>query len=185
VTSSRSSDRWVPLPASGSGPPVLRRHCIPAPPTPLAAPRDYWTAAPLKRSAAPLLEKHWAPITTIPPQVRPPAHPPHSTQAVTAASKSVTPPPEAPKPPGAMVARPAEIVTPRLPVSSSQTVTRLCVGCGKPLEGKRPQAKAHAAACRQRAYRRRKKGAGQAPSQGENGREPEPEVGGLTHRLAS
>jgi hypothetical protein len=34
---------------------------------------------------------------------------------------------------------------------------RVCQGCGLPLEGKRQQAKHHGSACRQRAYRIRKK----------------------------
>ena len=57
----------------------------------------------------------------------------------------------------------SEIVT-SVPTRLPQTVTRLCVGCGQPLEEKRPQARAHDAACRQRAYRRRKKAAREAPA---------------------
>lgn len=55
------------------------------------------------------------------------------------------------------VTRLGESITPDSVTVWSQTVTRLCIGCGKPLTGKRPQAKTHGAACRQRAYRLRLK----------------------------
>ncbi|MCH7999084.1 MAG: hypothetical protein IIA91_06355 [Chloroflexi bacterium] len=49
------------------------------------------------------------------------------------------------------------------------------------MEGKRPQAKAHGAACRQRAYRRQKKAAAQARDQREAGRQVEPQQADLVH----
>ncbi len=67
-----------------------------------------------------------------------------------------------------------------IPPLLSQTVTRLCVGCGKPLEGKRPQAKSHGAACRQRAYRQQKKAA-ETQNQREAGHQAEPQQVDLAH----
>lgn len=172
-------DYWIPLPATGSGPPVLGRHWTPAASTPSAPPRDYWTPARLNDSAVPVLERHWACSTPLPGQTAPVRASADSEETITVArntsgrltdcltllDRTATPVPQ--------------IATPTHLDSSPQTVTRLCVGCGNPLEGKRPQAKAHGAACRQRAYRQRKKEARQTLDQRENGRGSEPELAGL------
>jgi len=169
-------DYWIPLPATGSGPPVLRRRWTPAAPTPSAPPRDCWTPAPLNHCAVPVLERHWACSTPSPGQTAPARASTDSEETITVArntsgrltdclallDRTATPVPR--------------IIMPAPLDSSPQTVTRLCVGCGNPLEGKRPQAKAHGAACRQRAYRRRKKEARQTLGQRENGRGSGPQL---------
>jgi hypothetical protein len=174
-----SSDRWVPLPATGSGPPVLRRHWTPAAPTPSAPRRDYWTPAQPDDSAVPVLERHWACGTTFPPQTTPVHADSHRQETVTPAAKTTAPLAHRLTLPDRTPTAVPATVTPASLHTLRQTVTRLCVGCGKPLEGKRPQAKAHGVACRQRAYRRRKKQAGQAQGQRENGRGSEPELAAL------
>ena len=166
---------WIPVPATGSRSPALRRHWTPVASTALDEPHGYWSTAPSNGSGAPILERHWTPEN---PWILRKTK--HNDQTVTAGRKSAT------LPARAKAARLAESVNPiYLPVSipplPSQTVTRLCMGCGQPLEGKRPQAKAHGAACRQRAYRRQKKAAAQAQDQREAGHQAEPQQAGQVH----
>jgi hypothetical protein len=169
-----SPDYWMPLPATGSGPVVLGRRWTPAASTTWA--RDCWTSTQHNSLPEPALERHSASAAGLPAQTTPDRTGSHSHETVTLAARSTALPVD-------QVALP-RIVLPTVPVtvtlrptdSPPQTITRLCVGCGKPLEGKRPQAKAHGVACRQRAYRRRKKEAAQAQGQWENGRDSEPEL---------
>ncbi len=166
---------WIPVPATGSRPPTLRRRWTPVASTPLDQPHGYWSAAPSNGSAAPILERHWTPNN---PWIFRKTN--HNAQTVTADRKSATLLSQA----EALLL--AESITASdIPVSIppllSQTVTRLCVGCGQPLEGKRPHAKAHGAACRQRAYRRQKKAAAQAQDQREAGHQAEPQQASLVH----
>jgi hypothetical protein len=168
-------DYWIPVPATGSRSPALRRRWTPIASAPLDQPHGYWSAAPSNGAAAPILERHWTPET---PWILRKTN--HNAQTVTAGRESAMLPAQA------EATRLAESITPiYIPVSIppllSQTVTRLCVGCGQPLEGKRPQAKAHGAACRQRAYRRQKKAAAQAQDQREAGHQAEPQQAGLVH----
>lgn len=167
-----SADYWIPLPATGSGPPVLLRHWTPAASMLSAPPHDYWTPARLNDSAVPVLERHWSCSTPFPAQIAPVRASTDSEEATTAARNTSD----------RLIHRLTLVdktITPAPLDSSAQTVTRLCVGCGNPLEGKRPQAKTHGAACRQRAYRRRKKEARQALDQRENGHGSEPQLAGL------
>lgn len=171
-------DYWIPLPATGSGPPVLRRRWSPVPSRPSASPRDCWTPAGLNGSAAPVLERHCTCATPWTRRAAPAPAPAHHGQTETPARKSVTLPHSAPLPDAAITPVPGT-VTATPPGPSAQTITRLCLGCGKPLEGMRPQAKAHGVACRQRAYRRRKKEARLAQGLREKGRGSEPQPAGL------
>jgi hypothetical protein len=154
---------WIPVPATDSRSPALRRHWTPVASTALDEPHGYWSAAPSNGSAAPILERHWTPEN---PWIFRKTN--HSAQTVTAGRESAT---LLSQVEALLVAE--SITASDIPVSIppllSQTVTRLCVGCGQPLDGKRPQAKAHGAACRQRAYRRQKKAAAQAQDQREAG----------------
>jgi hypothetical protein len=178
VVSFPPPDRWVPLPASR--PAVLGRRWTPAASTPSAAPRDCWTSAQRNRLPVPILERHWACATTFPTQTAPIRTGSHPEETVTLPGKTTPPPADCPMlPDKAHPPLPATVTLTSLD-SPPQTVTRLCVGCGKPLEGKRPQAKAHGAACRQRAYRRRKKEATQAQRQRGNGSRSELEPTSLT-----
>ena len=185
MTSFPSPDRWIPLPATASGPAVLSRRWTPAASTASAPHRDYWTPIQRNGFAGPVLERHWAGGGPLPAQTAPVRAGTHSGETVTPAAKTAAPLADrltlSDRTP--MAASPTVTLTPL--DSPPQTVTRLCVGCGKPLEGKRPQAKAHGVACRQRAYRRRKKEARQAQGQGDNGRGSEAELAGLAQRLAS
>ncbi|KKM23741.1 hypothetical protein LCGC14_1612160, partial [marine sediment metagenome] len=162
-----SPDYWIPVPATGSRPPALRRHWTPVSSTPLDQPHGYWSTAPSNGSAAPVLERHWTPEN---PWKNRKTN--HNAQTVTPGKESVTLLSQV----EALLL--AESITASdeavsIPPLLSQTVTRLCVGCGQPLEGKRPQAKAHGAACRQRAYRRQKKAGAQAQDQREAGHRAE------------
>ena len=178
-------DYWMPLPVTGSRPAVLGRRWTPAVSTASAPPRDYWTLTQPDDSAVPVLERHSAVGGPLPAQTAPVRAGTHSEETVTPSAK--TAPPLADR--LTLSDRTPTAVSPTVTLtplhSPPQTVTRLCVGCGKPLEGKRPQAKAHGVACRQRAYRRRKKEARQAQDQRENGRGSESELAGLAQRLAS
>ena len=140
-----------------------------------AEPRGYWSAAPSNGSAAPILEKHWAPVT--PRKIRKTNH---NAQTVTPDRESAT---LLSQVEALLLAESitASDETVSVPPLLSQTVTRLCVGCGQPLEGKRPQAKAHGPACRQQAYRRQKKAAAQAQDQREAGHQAEPQQADLAH----
>ncbi len=166
---------WIPIPATGSRSPALRRHWTPVASTALDEPHDYWSAAPSNGSAAPILERHWTPVTS-----RKNRKTNHNAQTVTAGREST---PLLSQVEALLLAE--SITASDIPVSISpllsQTVTRVCVGCGQPLEGKRPQAKAHGAACRQRAYRRQKKAAAQAQDQREAGHQVEPQQADLVH----
>ncbi len=206
---------WIPVPATDSRSPVLRRHWTPVYSTTLAEPHCYWSAAPSNGNATPILERHWTPVTP-----RKDRETNHNARTITPAKGSVAPPAQAE---AILVAEgiPASDETATLPSLSqtvtpdretatllsqveallaaesitandetvsippilSQTVTRLCVGCGKPLQGKRPQAKSHGAACRQRAYRRQKKAAADAQEQREAGHQAEPQQVALAHYL--
>ena len=168
-----SPDFWTPIPATGSLPPALRRHWTPVASTPLDQPHGYWSAAPTNGSAAPILERHWIPAD---PWIHGKTN--HNAQTVTTDSKSVTPPTQ--KRAASLAESITESITPVPKTVSvlalqSQTVTRLCVGCGQPLNGKRPQAKAHGAACRQRAYRQRKNALAEAQGQPETEHQAEPQ----------
>ena len=204
---------WIPVPATYSHSPALRRHWAPASSTTLVEPPGYWSAAPSNGNAAPILERHWTPVT---PQENRGTN--HNAQTVTPGQEKVAPLAQAKAkfvaesmPAGDETVSPpslSQTVTPdresatllsqaealllaesitasdetvSVPRLLSQTVTRLCVGCGQPLEGKRPQAKAHGAACRQRAYRRQKKAAAQAQGQREAGHQAEPQQADLAH----
>ena len=161
---------WFQVPATGSRAPALSRHWTPVASAALSEPHGYWSATPSNGSAALLLERHWTPVTP-----RKNWKTNHNVQTVTPDRESAT----------LLSQAEALLLTESITDSDetasapslSQTVTRLCVGCGKPLEGKRPQAKAHGAACRQRAYRRQKKAASQARDQ----REAEPQQADLVH----
>lgn len=170
-----SPDYWIPVPATGSRSPALRRHWTPVASTALDEPHGYWSAAPSNGSAALTLERHWTPVTP-----RKNRKTNHNAQTVTAGRESA---PLLFQVEALLLAE--SITASDIPVSIppllSQTVTRLCVGCGQPLEGKRPQAKAHGAACRQRAYRRQKKAAAQAQDQREAGHQAEPQQADLVH----
>ncbi len=168
-------DYWIPIPATGSRSPALRRHWTPVSSTALDEPHGYWSAAPSNGSAALILERHWTPVTP-----RKNRKTNHNAQTVTADRKSATLLSQV----EALLL--AESITAgdesaSIPPLLSQTATRLCVGCGQPLEGKRPQAKAHGAACRQRAYRRQKKAAAQAQDQREAGHQAEPQQADTVH----
>ena len=166
---------WIPVPATGSRSPALRRHWTPVSSTTLGEPHGYWSAAPSNGNAAPILERHWTPVNP-----RENRKTNHNAQTVTAGRKSATllSQAEALLLAESFTASDVTVATQPLP---SQTVTRLCVGCGQPLEGKRPQAKAHGAACRQRAYRRQKKAVAQAQVQREAGHQAEPQQANLVH----
>ncbi len=162
-----STDYWIPLPATGSRPPVLRRRWAPAPTTSSAPPPDHWRTTRLNDRPAPLLERHWAGSIPWPPQAPPT---PSDPQTATPPAQDTVPAPET---------RTTVIqgVTHSVTASAPPTVTRLCLGCGMPLEGKRPQAKAHGPACRQRAYRQRKLATRQGQRQREvalGGLQPQP-----------
>ena len=170
-----SPDYWIPVPATGSRSPALRRHWTPVASTPLDEPHGYWSAAQSHGSATPILERHWTPVAP-----RENREKNHNAQTVTPAKESET---LLSQVEALLLAESItasdEIVS--IPPLLSQTVTRLCVGCWQPLEGKRPQAKAHGAACRQRAYRRQKKAAAQAQDQREAGHRAEPQQAGQVH----
>ena len=156
VPSFPSSDYWVPLPASGSGPPVLQRRWTPAASGSSPPPPDYWTPIRLNDSAAPLLERHWAGGTPLSPEATSLYGSAHDEQTATAARPSVTAIADSiTAAEGSPTLRVGTVSTKASP-PSPQTVTRLCEGCGQPLVGKRPQAKTHGTACRQRAYRQRR-----------------------------
>ena len=144
-------DYWMPLPTTGSGPPVRGKRSTPASSAVSAPARDRWTLIQPGDSALPVLERHWACPDTSPARLAPLRADGNGDETVTLTALD----------------------------SHAQTVTRLCIGCGNPLEGKRPQAKAHGVACRQRAHRRRKKEAEQTQGQRENGRGFTPQPGGL------
>ncbi len=170
-----SPDYWIPIPATGSLPPALRRRWTPVASTQLDQPHGYWSVAPSNGSAAPILERHWIPVN---PWTHGKTN--QNVQTVTTGSKSATLPTQK------EASLLAESITPihktvSAPPLQSQTVTQLCVGCGQPLDGKRPQAKAHGAACRQRAYRQRKKALTQAQDQPETGHQAEPQQAGPVH----
>lgn len=174
-----SPDYWIPLSATGSGPLVLWRHSAPASSTVSAAPRDYWTPAGLNGSGAPVFRRYWACGTTLPCPAAPIRVGSYNEETATEGKKI-------PARLADRVALPDGVLTPALQTvtvrphdSPVQTATRPCVGCGKPLVGKRPQAKAHGPACRQRAYRRRKKEASQALGQRKNGRRSQPRLASL------
>ncbi len=161
---------WIPVPATSSRSPALRRHWTPVSSTALDEPHGYWSAAPSNGSAAPILERHWTPATP-----RKDQKTDRNAQTVTPGKESVT---LLSQVEALLLAESiaASDETVSIPPLLSQTVTRLCLGCGRPLEGKRPQAKAHGAACRQRAYRRQKKAAAQTQDQREAGHQAEPQV---------
>ncbi len=205
---------WIPVPATDSRSPALRRHWTPVSSTTVDEPHGYWSAAPSSGNAAPILERHWAPATP-----RENRDTNHNVQTVTPdrTSSTLLPQAEALLPAESMPASDETVSSPPLlsqtatpdrksatllsqvetllrtesitagdetvsiPPILSQTVTRLCVGCGLPLEGKRPQAKSHGAACRQRAYRRQKKAAADAQEQREAGHQAEPQQADLAH----
>ncbi len=166
---------WIPVPATDSRSPALRRHWTPVSSTTLDEPHGYWSAAPPNGSATPILERHWTPVT-----LRKNRKTNHNTQTVTPDSKSATLLSQV-----EALLRSESITasdeTVSIPPLLSQTTTRLCVGCGQPLEGKRPQAKAHGAACRQRAYRRQKKAVAQAHDQRQAGHQAEPQQADMVH----
>lgn len=163
---------WIPTHADGGPVPVLERHCacgprtLPAqtPPIP-ARSRGEETVTPAGAAPAPLPHRPTLPdthSTPLPPTVTPTIA---DSRLQTITIHSLHPD--------------AQTVTLGPPYPAPQSVTQLCMGCGEPLEGKRPQAKAHGSACRQRAYRRRKKEAAQAQRQHENQRASQPEPAGL------
>jgi hypothetical protein len=172
-------DYWMPLPTTGSGPPVLGRRSTSALSAVSAPARDRWTIIQPSDSALPVLERHWACPDTSPARLAP-------LRADGNRDETVTRPRATTAAIADRLALPDRIpTTPPLTVTLTtldavpQTVTRLCIGCGKPLERKRPQAKAHGVACRQRAYRRRKKEAEQTQGHKENRRGSTPQRGGL------
>jgi hypothetical protein len=203
VASFPSPDYWMPLPATGSRPAVLGRRWTSAFSTLSAPPRDCWTLAQRDNSTVPVLERHWACGGTLSDHAPPLRRVSDGEETVTVPAKATPSPPDylsspdrtataipptvTPAPPKSLVETVTllppdshlQSVTLTPPSQRQQTVTRLCVGCGKPLEGKRPQAKAHGVACRQRAYRRRKKEAAQAQRQQENQRASQLEPVGL------
>lgn len=198
-----SPDYWMPLPATGSRPAVLGRRWTPVAATTLAPAPDCWTPAQHHNSAAPILERHSACRGSLPGHAPPLHNIMDGEETVTAPAKATPSLPDYLRPPHRPAAAipptvtpapanplaqtvtllfpdsPAQSVTLNPLSQRQQTVTRLCVGCGKPLQGKRPQAKAHGVACRQRAYRRRKKEAAQAQRQQENQRASQLEPVGL------
>jgi hypothetical protein len=163
-----SSDYWMPLPATGSRSAVLSRRWTPAT---TVSPQDRWTPTQPPKPTVPVLERHWAAAVVLPVQTTSVPTRQRDEETVTIASRAASP--------RSIAAAVSQTVTLTVPDSAAATVTRLCIGCGEPLEGKRPQAKAHGAACRQRAYRRRKKEAARAQGQRENGHGSEPEMMGL------
>jgi hypothetical protein len=175
-----SPDRWVPLPGSGSRPTVLSRRSPLVPPTASVPPGGHWTLARSDDSAVPVLERHWACGTLFLARTPPIRTDSYGEETVTAPANTTPPLLNYLTFPDSTPTAVPPTVTLNPLDSSPQTVTRFCVGCGKPLEGKRPQAKAHGVACRQRAYRRRKKEAAQAQAQRQNGRRSEPELPSLT-----
>jgi hypothetical protein len=179
VVSFPSPDYWMPLPAAASRPAVLGRRWTHNASASSAPRRDYWLLPQVNSSHAPVLERHWACGVPLPNEATPTGADNYLGETVTPTTKSPEPPIEhAPLPDeGAMVIPGTVTLTPIQ--SPLETVTRLCVGCGKPLVDKRPQAKAHGVACRQRAYRRRKKEAAQAQVQKHNGRRSQPEPAAL------
>lgn len=179
VTSFPSPECWIPLPASGAGPPVYYRRW-----TPNTSPHpDCWASLRRDDSAVPILERHWpGPILRTPQPG--PVQATHDRQTETPTPDNVTPMGQSPASP---IARPALLprtVTARDAASLPGTVTRPCVGCGMPLEGKRPQARSHGDACRQRAYRRRKRAAAEAQVQRQNGHRAVLQDAGLAHVTA-
>jgi len=173
-------DYWMPLPARGSRPAVLSRRWTPAASTASPPPRDYWIPAQPGDSAVSVLERHCACAGTSPARTAPVRAGSHGEETVTQPRKAPAPMADRPKLPDLTSTTLPTTVTLTPLGTAPETVTRLCVGCGKPLDGKRPQAKAHGAACRQRAYRRRKKEAAQAQGRRENGRGSKPELAALT-----
>lgn len=141
----------------------------------LDEPHGYWSAAPSNGSAALIFERHWTPVTP-----RKNRKTSHNAPTVTPGRESAT---LLSQVEALLLAESitASDETASIPPLLSQTVTRFCVGCGQPLEGKRPQAKAHGAACRQRAYRRQKKAEAQSQDQREAGHQAEPQQAGLVH----
>ena len=170
-----SPDYWIPVPATGSRSPALRRHWTPVASTALDQPHGYWSAAPSNGNAAPVLERHWTPVNP-----RKNRKTNHNAKTVTPGKESVT---LLSQVEALLLAESIAAIDTPVPISPilSRTVTRLCVGCGQPLEGKRPQAKAHGAACRQRAYRRQKKASAQAQDQRQAGHRAEPQQADLVH----
>lgn len=124
--------------------PGLARECGPAP--------DCWTSLARDGSARPMLERHWACGVRWNSQGFPVGEDARGSKTVTAIGRELTGVEE-------IVRSVGKSATVNALHVSTETVTRLCQGCGEPLQGKRPQAKSHDAACRQRAYRWRKKAA--------------------------
>lgn len=175
---------WIPLPAGGSGPPVLHRHWTPGAFRALPLPLSYWIPTSPNGSGPAALERHWASDAPFTPHAHPAGASGHDGETEMLAAECITQLDERLSLANETVTPIAGTVAAAAPPSSAQTVTRLCIGCGKPLVGKRPQAKAHGAACRQRAYRLRKKAAGPAQSQSDNGRDADQQLAGLAHATA-
>ena len=149
VLSVPSPDQWFPVPTGDARAPVLRRRWTPAPSPSFASAPNRWTSVRGDGSVRPVLERHWASGGGR--NTRAPAVVEHirGRNTVTGAGPGPAPSEEIA---GAF----GQTVTGDGAEPSGETITRVCEGCGKPLVGKRRQAKSHGAACRQRAYRRRK-----------------------------
>lgn len=175
-----SLDHWIRLPFKGSRPSILRRRWTPAASTAASLPPDRWAPTQPNESSAPVLERRWTRGPALPLEA---GHIPAGAGRETVTVGASTAGPAGSVTSGSETATPiAQPAIDGAVCSEPQTVTRLCVGCGQPLEGKRPQAKAHGVACRQRAYRRRKKEAAQAAARrGGDGRsEPRPAAAART-----
>jgi hypothetical protein len=192
TTSAPPRDYWTLTQPDDSAVPVLERHSAGGGPLPVqtsvrAVSHGGETVTATAKTAAPLADRmrHSAGGGPVPTQTASVRAVTHAGETVTATAKTAPPLADrqtlSDRTPTAIL----PTVTPTPLDSPPQTVTRLCVGCGKPLEGKRPQAKAHGVACRQRAYRRRKKEARQAQGRRDNGRGSESELASLAQRLAS
>ncbi len=144
-----SPDHWNLITTGDSRVPVLRRRWTPGPSRPFPPATNRWTFVTDDGSVKPLLERHWASAVWS----KSPALPDGEHISI---SKTVTGVDRRLAPYDGVVGLIRQTVTSIGKGSSAETVTRVCEGCGKPLEGKRRQAKCHGAACRQRAYRRRR-----------------------------
>ncbi len=172
---------WSASPSNGNATPILERHWTPVIPRKnRETNHNTQTVTPGQESVAPLAQANAKFVAESIPAGDETVSPSSLSQTVTPDRKSAT-----------LLSQTealllAESITAREKTASappilSQTVTRLCVGCGQPLEGKRPQAKAHGAACRQRAYRRQKKAAAQSQDRREAGHQAEPRQADPVH----
>ncbi len=141
--------RRILIPIGDSWVPMIRRLWAPGSSRPLAPATNRWKSIRRDGFVKPLLERHWASAVWSKSLALPDGEHVRISNTVTGVDRRLASY-------DGVVGPIRQTVTSICEESSAETVTRVCEGCGKPLEGKRRQAKCHGAACRQRAYRRRK-----------------------------